>query len=134
MPDHPSLSPRHPQLELERFVYLSAAGVSASATGAYGKWRWKAEEAVRASGLRYTIARPSFITGPDRDDGRSLERAGASAIDGALAVVGALGARTFRDRYRSNTNHELARALIRHALDPAALNREIESEHLRDEA
>ena len=87
---------------------------------------------MRASGVPYTIARPSFITGADREDGRPLERLGASIFDGAMSVVGALGLATYRDRFRSNTNAELARALVRLATDPTALNREIESEHLHD--
>lgn len=114
-----------------RFVYLSSTGVSERARGAYMQARWKAERDLRASGLPYTIARPSFITGTDRDEARPGERAMATVTNGLMAVAGALGARRMRARYRSTTNTVLATALVRLALDPAAENTIVESESLR---
>lgn len=114
-----------------RFVYLSAAGASERAGSPYGRARWKAEQAVRTSGLPYTIARPSFIVGSDRDEPRPAELWGARAVDGLLAAVGGIGFRTLRDRYRSTTNTVLAGALARLAQDPAAADATIESEDLR---
>ena len=102
-----------------RFVYLSSIGASEGARSKYLASRAQAEAAVAKSGLPYTIARPSFIAGPGRDDGRPLERVAAGASDGFLAVAGFLGARRFRDRFRSIDNVQLARALIAAALDPA---------------
>ncbi len=113
-----------------RFVYLSAAGVSPRAGGAYGRARWKAEQAVRASGLEFIIARPSFIVGADRDEPRPAELWGAHAVDALLAVAGAIGLRRMRDRYRSTTNTALAQALVRLAHDPAARDTVVESEDL----
>ena len=101
-----------------RFVYLSSIGASESARSKYLASRARAEAAVAKSGLPYTIARPSFISGPGRDDGRPLERVAAGASDGFLAMAGLLGARRFRDRFRSIDNVQLARALIAAALDP----------------
>lgn len=103
-----------------RFIYLSSAGVGPSARSAYLQARWRLEQELTASGLPHVIARPSFITGPDRDDSRPGERAAAAVADRALAVAGLLGAERLRDRYRSTTNTVLARALIRLALDPDA--------------
>lgn len=100
-----------------RFVYLSAIGAGPGATTAYMKARWKAEEAIRASGLPYVIARPSFITGPDRDETRVGERVGAAVGDALLGVAGLLGARSLRDRYRSISNEALASGLVHAALD-----------------
>lgn len=100
-----------------RFVYLSAVGVSARSKGAYYAARWRAEEDLRQSGLPYAIARPSFIVG-DRDEGRPMERVGASLADGALAVVGLLGGRSVAERYRSRQAPALARALVRLAAAP----------------
>jgi uncharacterized protein YbjT (DUF2867 family) len=51
-----------------RFIYLSASGVKPNAAGSYYRARARAEQALAASGIPYCIARPSFITGPDRDD------------------------------------------------------------------
>ena len=114
-----------------KFVYLSAVGVSPAARGGYLRARWRLEEELRASGLPYVIARPSFITGPDRDEFRLAERAGASVADALLGVAGALGATRVRDRYRSTTGPALADALVRLALDPTATAVVAESERLR---
>jgi len=114
-----------------RFVYLSAAGVKPGAGNTYYRARARAEQALAESGLAYCIARPSFISGPGRDDGRPLERAGAAVADGLLKAAGLLGARKLRARYASTTNVILARALVRMALDPHTQNRVFESEELR---
>lgn len=114
-----------------RFLYLSAAGASERAGSPYGRARWKAEQAVRTSGLPYTIARPSFIVGEGRDEPRPAELWGARAVDGLLTVAGAVGFRTMRERYRSTSNEVLAAALLRLAQDPAAVDATIESEDLR---
>jgi uncharacterized protein YbjT (DUF2867 family) len=114
-----------------RFVYLSAIGVRAGVTSAYLQARWRIESELRASGLTYTIARPGFITGPDRDERRPLERASATVVDGVLAVVGAFGGTRLRQRYRSTTSSTLAQALVRLAFDPAAANAVVESDGLR---
>lgn len=113
-----------------KFVYLSSAGVRADATNPYLRPRWRFEQELRASGLPFLIARPSFITGPDRDESRPGERAVAAVVDAALAVAGALGAARPRDRYRSTTSTLLAGALVDLALDPAAVNLTVESERL----
>jgi NADH dehydrogenase len=49
---------------LRQFFYQSALGVRAGARSMYHKTKWEAEELVRASGLPYTILRPSLIYGP----------------------------------------------------------------------
>ena len=115
---------------VSRFTYVSSLGASASATGAYLHWRWKAEEAIRASGVPFTIARPSFITGA-RDESRPTESWASQVSDGLLSVVGLLGAKTTAARYKSTDDVHLARALIRLAQDPTAANQVVLSEHLR---
>ena len=116
-----------------RFVYLSATGVRGPADGnAYMRARGRVEAAVRSSGLPFTIARPSFITGGDRDESRPMERVGAAVTDATLGLVGLLGGSRVRDRYRSTTNTALAAALVRSAADPRALDRVLDSEDLRD--
>jgi nucleoside-diphosphate-sugar epimerase len=112
-----------------RFVYLSSMGVREEARGAYIRARVEAERHLRESGLPYTVARPSFITG-GRDEARPAEAIGAAVSDAALDVLGALGARRLRRRYRSRTNDELATALVDAALDPACEGRVLESEEL----
>lgn len=52
---------------VRRFLHMSALGTRASARSRYHRTKWAAEEAVRASGLAWTIFRPSVIYG--RGDG-----------------------------------------------------------------
>jgi NADH dehydrogenase len=47
-----------------RYVHMSALGARASGRSAYHRTKWRAEEAVRQSGLDWTIFRPSVIFGP----------------------------------------------------------------------
>jgi uncharacterized protein YbjT (DUF2867 family) len=49
---------------IKRFILMSALGVRADGVAAYQTSKWKAEEAVRASGIPYCILRPSLIFGP----------------------------------------------------------------------
>jgi nucleoside-diphosphate-sugar epimerase len=114
-----------------RFFYLSSTGVNPRTRNAYLAVRARLEAELRASGLPFTIARPSFITGPDRDERRPLERLGARASDAVLGLAAHLGAKGLADRYRATTSTVLAEALVRLALDPAAENRVVESEGLR---
>jgi uncharacterized protein YbjT (DUF2867 family) len=94
-----------------RFVYISSAGTSEGSPSSYIQARWKAEQAIKGSGLPYTIARPSIIAG-DREEGRPAEEIGAKIGDFFLNVAGAVGFDEFRDRYRSLTGDELAAALV----------------------
>jgi nucleoside-diphosphate-sugar epimerase len=103
-----------------RFVYLSSLGAGRPSSNAYLSARHRAEADVRASGLPYAIARPSFVTGPDRKESRPLERAAATVADAALGVAAHLGGGSLRARYASMTAGELAAALVSLALDEAA--------------
>lgn len=99
-----------------RFVYLSAMGVSARATGAYYAARWKMETALSDRPGPHLIARPAFISGQDRDEARPLERVGARIFDSALGGIGRLGWRRIRDQYRSMDAQTLGAALVHLAL------------------
>lgn len=114
-----------------RFVYLSAVGVTDGSSNPYLAVRARLERELKASGLPFVIVRPSFITGADRDERRPAERFAALASDGLLGVLGALGARTLRDRYRSIDAKSLARGLVRVALEPGAEGRTVLGEELR---
>ena len=114
-----------------RFVYLSSVGADAASRNPYLAVRGRLEAELRTSGLPWTVARPSFITGPDRDESRPAERIGAAVVDAALAIPGWLGARRLRDRWRSTTADELAGALARLAEDPRAAGSVVEGDGLR---
>jgi uncharacterized protein YbjT (DUF2867 family) len=115
---------------VQRLVYLSSMGTSATAPGGYMHARWKAETAVRDSGVPWTIARPTIITG-NREERRVGEHVAAVLSDGLLAFFAALGARQANERYRSTTDVVLGRALVRLAFDPQAAETVQESEKLR---
>ena len=113
-----------------RFVYLSSLGAGGNARSAYMGARAKTEAALLHSGLPYTIARPSFITGPDRNESRPGEEIGAWLASGLLTFCGWLGARDFRDKYRPTDAKGLALALVHFAQSKEGENRVISSETL----
>jgi len=49
---------------VRRFLHMSALGTRPNARARYHETKWRAEEAVRSSGLDWTILRPSIIYGP----------------------------------------------------------------------
>lgn len=116
--------------EPPRFVYLSAVGVSPSTRNPYMRVRARLEAELRQSGVPFTIVRPSFITGSDRE-GRIGEKTAAAVTDVLVTMVGAVGARRMRDRYRSMTGAELGQAMVRAALDPSCSGRVLEGDELR---
>lgn len=69
-----------------RYLHMSALGTRAGARARYHQTKWAAEEAVRASGLEWTIFRPSVIYGPG--DGFLSLLAG---MVGRLPVVPVIG-------------------------------------------
>ena len=114
-----------------RFVYLSSLGVREHATNPYLVARWRAESFLRSSGLPFTIARPSFITGSGRDESRPLERVSAALANGIAGLARAVGAGRFAGRIRSLSGAQLAGGLVRHAFDAAAENVTLGAEELR---
>ncbi len=50
---------------VRRHIQMSALGTRPGAVSGYHRAKWEAEEAVRSSGLRWTIFRPSIIFGPE---------------------------------------------------------------------
>jgi len=71
---------------VRRYLHMSALGSRPSARARYHQTKWAAEEAVRASGLPWTIFRPSIIYG--RGDGFVSMLAG---MIGRLPVVPVIG-------------------------------------------
>lgn len=52
---------------IRRYVQMSALGVGAEGRSQYQKTKWAAEQAVRRSGLDWTVFRPSLIHGHDSE-------------------------------------------------------------------
>jgi uncharacterized protein YbjT (DUF2867 family) len=113
-----------------RFLYLSAMGVRPGTRNPYLAVRVEVEAALRESGLSWVIARPAFVTGPDREESRSAERVGAVLVDGMLALAGLLGGRSLQRRYASMDAATLARGLVRAATGPAR-EQQLDAEALR---
>lgn len=115
-----------------RFVYVSMVGIDPAhdSRNPYTQVRIRIERELAAGALPYTILRPSLISG-DRSEHRAGESFGAALADGALGVVGALGARRLRDRYRSITGDALGAACVRLAFDPDAVGGVFEPDALR---
>lgn len=114
-----------------RIVYLSSMGVVEGTSNPYLAARIRMEQLLKSSGIPFTVARPSFITGPGRDEDRPGERRAAAIGDFFLNIFSHIGAKAAADRYRSITNVDLAAALIRLAQDPTAAGRIVEADGLR---
>ena len=99
-----------------RFVYLSALGVNGQSRNPYIAVRWRLESELKRSGLCWLIARPALITGEDREESRPTEKIAAVAVKLMLGGAGALGLRSFRDRFATLDARQLGRALVTAAL------------------
>lgn len=51
------------KFNLKKLIHVTALGASAKSPSVYHRTKWMAEEVVRASGIDYTILRPSLIIG-----------------------------------------------------------------------
>jgi uncharacterized protein YbjT (DUF2867 family) len=99
-----------------RFIYLSSLGASERGN-AYMRARGRVERELRESGLSWIVARPSFVTGEDREEPRPAERVAAIVADAFLKGAAALGMTGPARKYASMTGVTLARALASLAAD-----------------
>ncbi len=102
-----------------KFVYLSAVGVSSKSQTKYMQARFHTEEYLALSGLDYTIARPSFISGSDREESRPGERIASVISDSFLGAASLIGFVGLRKKYISIRGEDLALAMICLAQDEA---------------
>jgi len=98
-------------------IYLSALGASASGNQ-YLRVRATIEAALAAGPNPFTVVRPSFITGPGRDEERIGERVGALAVDAFCTVLRVVGNRRRAARWASITGPALADILVGLAAQP----------------
>jgi NADH dehydrogenase len=71
---------------VRHFFYQSALGTRPGAKSEYHKTKWEAEELVRASGIPFTILRPSLIYGPG--DQFTLRLSEMLKISPVMPVIG----------------------------------------------
>lgn len=114
-----------------RVIYLSSLGADAPRGNAYLAARHAVEQHIFAGSAPYTVVRPSFISGADRDESRPMERVGSVVADAGLGLLGVLGAPTLRDRYATVSGAELGRCLVTAALRPAFAGRVVDMVDLR---
>ena len=102
------------EASVRRFVHMSALGTRANAVSRYHKSKWAAEEAVRQSGLEYTIFRPSLIYGP-RDHFVNL----FAKITSLSPVVPILGRRSAR--FQPVAVEAIATAFVKSITEPKSI-------------
>lgn len=117
-----------------KFIYLSAIGVREGTRNPYMAARARLESDLKATGLKYVIARPALITGDDREEFRLGERLAANAVAGLFGFVKLVGLRSITDRYATLSGGQLARGLVNAALDPACMNATLEPPQLLEYA
>ena len=72
---------------VRRYAHMSALGTRADARSEYHRTKWMAENYVRASGLDWTIFRPSLIHGPDGEFMRMMKTFVGRAAVPALGFI-----------------------------------------------
>ncbi len=77
---------------VRHFFYQSALGTRPGARSRYHKTKWEAEELVRASGIAFTILRPSLIYGPG--DQFTIRLSEMIRMSPVLPVIGSGKSRT----------------------------------------
>lgn len=96
---------------VRHFIHMSALGAKNDPEYGYHTAKWKAEEVVKASGIPYTIFRPSVIFGPD--DGFINTLAGLVRAAPVVPVVG-----SGQSRFQPVSLHDVADAFARAVADP----------------
>lgn len=118
-------------LELDtKIVYISSMGADKPRGNAYLQARYDVEQYLMGSGLAYTIVRPAFISGADRNEWRMGERFGAIVGDALLGFGALLGQKKMQESYASMSASELAAGLLSasQSSEPAQL---LYPQHLR---
>lgn len=101
---------------VRRIVHMSALGTRPDARSRYHQTKWRAEEAVRASGLPWTIFRPAIIYG--RGDGFVTPLAGVVRRAPIVPVIG-----TGENRLQPVPVEHVAEGFARAVDDPATAGR-----------
>lgn len=101
---------------VKRWIQMSALGSRPNARSRYHQTKWAAEEAVRASGLDWTIFRPSIIYGPG--DGFVSLFAGMSRWSPVLLVMG-----NGRNLFQPVAVENVARCFVGALTEPASVGK-----------
>jgi NADH dehydrogenase len=100
---------------VERYVYLSGAGAAPDAAEHWFRAKWRAETAVRESGMTYTIFRPSWVYGPED---RALNRfLGMARFLPFVPLVGNAGKQRLQPVFVDDVARAVAEALEKPAAE-----------------
>ena len=103
----------------KQYIYLSAAGAAPEGYHWF-RAKWRAEQAVRNSGLTYTILRPPWVYGPED---RALNRFLAmSRFQPFVPLIGAVGKQMMQPVFVDDVGRATAECLD----NPAAANQTFE--------
>jgi len=105
---------------VKRFVYLSGAGAAPDADRHWFRAKWRAETAVRESGMTYTTIRPSWVFGPE--DVALNRFMGMSRFLPFVPLIGNAG----KQRLQPVFVDDVARAVAESLEKPAAENQVFE--------
>jgi NADH dehydrogenase len=103
-----------------RFVYLSGVGAAPEAERHWFRAKWRAETAVRESGMVYTIIRPSWVFGPE--DVALNRFLGMSRFLPFVPLIGNAGVQRLQPVFVD----DVARAVAESLEKPAAENKTFE--------
>ncbi len=99
----------------KRYIYLSGAGAAPDAPYHWFRSKWRAETAVRESGLLYTIFRPSWVYGPED---RALNRfLGMSRFLPFVPLIGNAGTQRLQPAFIDDVSRAVAEALVHPTAD-----------------
>lgn len=105
------------QAGVSRFVYLSGVGAAPDAGYHWFRAKWRAETAVRDSGMTFTIVRPSWVYGPE--DVALNRFLGMSRILPFVPLIGSPG----KQRLQPVFIDDVARGVAASLEKPAAENK-----------
>jgi len=103
------------QAGVKRYIYLSGAGASPDAPQHWFHAKWRAETAVRESGLLYTIFRPSWVFGPED---QALNRfLGMARFLPFVPLIGNAGKQRLQPVFIDDVGRAVAEALVHPTAD-----------------
>ncbi len=114
-----------------RYVFLSSMGVTSHSRNRYLRARAEVESYIQKTDFSWLIARPSFISGPDRKESRPMERMGSIFGDALLFAVSAMGVKSPYQQYGTLSADELAFGLIEMSLDETVHQQVLETKDIR---
>jgi len=99
----------------KRSIYLSGAGAAHDAPYHWFRSKWRAETAVRESGMLYTIFRPSWVYGPED---KALNRfLGMSRFLPFVPLIGNAGEQRLQPVFIDDVSRAVAEALVHPTAD-----------------